>query len=335
MKREVVSVCVIVAVLVGGCAAPEGSPSVTPSAHPGRQIAEGPLLFGDTITYVSDAAGNYEVFVLSPDSQLARLTESEEDESSPVWSPDGTMIAFSRQEADGTIDVWIMDADGGSQHRIYDSGSIFLEGIAWHPNGRSIYLSRGYFDGPGNMGLKVIAISVEGPETQSGLGVERLWDPHFTYAYPSVTVDGAKVAFAHYERYALPFRLDIYTGDLAADGMSVHRIVRLTEEEGGDLSPAWSRDGTALAWAHETARNSENYDIWVMNADGSEGRPVTSEPGQEVDPVWSSDGRAVIYASDEGGSFQLYMRSAWGDEEVLQLTNGGGNKLNPHVKPSP
>jgi Tol biopolymer transport system component len=100
-----------------------------------------------------------------------------------------------------------------------------------------------------------------------------------------VSMDGGMVAFAHYERYALPFRFDLYAGSLAADGMSVQHVVQLTEEEGGDVSPAWSPDGTALAWAHETARNSGNYDVWVMNADGSERRQATSEPGQEVDPA--------------------------------------------------
>ena len=35
------------------------------------------------------------------------------------------------------------------------------------------------------------------------------------------------------------------------------------------------------------------------------------------------------------GSFQLYMRYAWGDDEVLQLTDNGADNLSPDVKPSP
>jgi TolB protein len=243
------------------------------------------------------------------------------------------MIAFGRREADGTIDLWVMNADGASQRKIYDSGSAFLEGIAWHPDGEIIYLSRGYFDGAGNVGLKVMALSASGPDTQSGIAVERLWDRHFSYSYAAVTADGGRVAFTHYEGYAMPFRNDVYVGELSPDGMSASHIEQLVDEEGGDVSPSWSPDGTAIAWAHETARNSGNYDVWVMNSEGGEKRQVTSVPGQEVDPIWSSDGQSIIYASDEGGSFQLFMRYAWGDEEVLSLTENDANNRSPNRRP--
>jgi Tol biopolymer transport system component len=197
-----------------------------------------------------------------------------------------------------------------------------------------VYLSRGYFDGPGHMGLRVIAVSPEGAETQPGVWVEGLWDQHFTYARPSVSSDGRMIVFAHYEGYVMPFLLDIYSGELSADGSSVHRIVQLTEKEGIDRSPVWSPDGTAIAWESETAKDSDRFDVWVMDADGSGKRQVASGPGTQADPVWSSNGLALIYASDESGSFQLYMRYAWGDEDVLQLTDGDANNLNPDVKPS-
>jgi len=334
MTRRVVLVCCLLAALLAACTAPQISPGEEPSPSAVRRIPEGPLEFSDTLAYVSDAPGNYEVFVLSPDSEPVRLTESEGDEGYPIWSPDGTTIAFGRREADGTVDVWTMDANGGSQQRIYDSDSVFLEGMAWRPNGKTLYLARGYFDGPGNMGLKVVVISAEGPEAQSGLGVERLWDRHFTYAYPAVTLDGGMIAFAHYEGYAIPSRLDIYTGVMEPDGKSVHRIVQLNDEDGIDRNPAWSPDGTAIAWERETAKDSGQFNVWVIDADGNGGTRVTSEPGRQVDPVWSSDGLALIYPSDESGSFQLYMRYAWGDGEALQLTDGDSNNLNPDVKPS-
>jgi Tol biopolymer transport system component len=335
MINRFVLVCCLIVVFLAACGAPKvppGEQSPTPTL---RRSPEGPPEFSDTLAYVSDAPGNYEVFVLGPDLEPIRLTESDGDEGCPVWSPDGTMIAFGRREENGTIDVWIMDADGGSQRRIYDSGSVFLEGLAWHPNGETVYLSRGYFDGPGHMGLRVIAVSVPDAETQPGVWVEGLWDQHFTYAFPSVTVDGKMIVFAHYAGYVMPFRQDIYSGELSADGLSVRRIVQLTQEEGIDRNPAWSPDGTALAWERETAKESDEFNVWVMDADGSAKTQVTSEPGQQVEPVWSSDGLALIYASDESGSFQLYMRHAWGDGETLQLTDNEANNLSPDVRPLP
>jgi Tol biopolymer transport system component len=334
MKKLAVVVCCLVVAVLAACSGPAGSPEETPIASPYPREPEGPLVFEDTIAYVSDAPGNYEVFVLSPDSQPVRLTESDEDEGRPVWSPDGSTIAFGRREADGTIDVWTMDADGGSQRRIYDSGSVYLDGLAWHPNGETLYLSRGYFDGPRDMARRVIAVSAQGAETQSGIWVEGLWDQHFTYTGPDVTRDGAMVVFVHYEGYVMPFLQDIYSGELAADGLSVHRIVQLTEKEGIDRNPVWSPDGTAIAWESETEKNSDSFNIWVMDADGSARRQVTSGPGRQVNAAWSSAGLALIYVSDEGGSSQLYTRYVWDGEEVLQLTEGEGNSLHPDVRPA-
>ena len=204
MKRAIIVLLSVGSMLLAACASRGAEPGGTPTIHPERGTPGGPLAFEDAIAFVSDAPGNYEVFVLSGASEPVRLTNSEEDEGFPVWSPGGRMIGYGRREADGTIDLWVMDADGGSQRRIYDSGSAFLEGVAWHPDGEIIYLSRGYFDGAGNVGLKVMALSASGPDTQSGIAVERLWDRHFSYSYAAVTADGGRVAFAHYEGYAMP-----------------------------------------------------------------------------------------------------------------------------------
>ncbi|NIN68141.1 MAG: hypothetical protein GTO63_26225 [Anaerolineae bacterium] len=333
MKRPVILLSGLALLLLTSCATTATPPLVAPSTSQERSRPEGPLRFDDTIAYVSDELGNYEIFVLMAGELAVRLTETEEDESLPTWSPDGGQIAFGRREADNTMDVWVMNADGSGQRKIYDSGSVYLEGISWHANGGRVYFGRGYFDGPGNMGQKIVAVSVDDPETQQALSVGRLWDRHFTYTYPDVTRDGARIAFAHYEGYAMPFRHEIYVGHLSADGMSASNIVQLTGEQAGDSSPAWSRDGTAIAWVHETDIDSGNYDIWVMNADGSGMRQVTSEPGEEIDPVWSADGQGIIYASNEGGTFQLYMVYAWGDEQVLQLIDNDANNIHPDLRP--
>lgn len=333
MKGLAVLILAVVLAPLSGCTTATGSPTGTSVTDQQRSRPDGPLTLGRTIAYVSDEPGNYDIFVLTGSNEPVRLTETEEDESLPTWSPDGSKIAFGRRESDNTIDLWVMNADGGEQRRVYDSGSVYLDGISWHPNGRLVYFSRGYFDGPGNMSQKIVMVSVGSTETQDAPGVDGLWDRHFTYSHPVLTAEGGQIAFAHYEGYAMPFRRDIYVGDLSADGMSASHIVRLTEEQGGDWTPSWSPDGSAIAWTHETGVNSGDHDIWVMNADGSGKRQVSTEPGQEVDPVWSADGQAIIYAGDAGGSYQLYMRHAWGDGELLQLTHGGANHVNPDRKP--
>ena len=59
-----------------------------------------------------------------------------------------------------------------------------------------------------------------------------------------------------------------------ADGSDV---VALTHSPGLDVRPAWSPDGKRIAF---TSNRDGNYEIYVMNADGSHPRNVTSHPAR-------------------------------------------------------
>jgi len=41
----------------------------------------------------------------------------------------------------------------------------------------------------------------------------------------------------------------------------------------------------------------ENYEIYVMNADGSNQLRLTDHPGDDMYPSWSPDGTRIVYAS--------------------------------------
>ena len=53
------------------------------------------------------------------------------------------------------------------------------------------------------------------------------------------------------------------------------------------VEPSWSPDGSRIAFA---SQRSGNFDIYVMNADGTETRKVTSTKGNDSHPTWSSFG---------------------------------------------
>ncbi|QUQ65186.1 serine hydrolase [Kutzneria sp. CA-103260] len=58
-----------------------------------------------------------------------------------------------------------------------------------------------------------------------------------------------------------------------------------------DSSPAWSPDGTTIAFLRDG-------DIWLLPADGGEPRPVTT--GGAGAPVWSPDGTRIAFATAVG-----------------------------------
>jgi Tol biopolymer transport system component len=66
-----------------------------------------------------------------------------------------------------------------------------------------------------------------------------------------------------------------------ADGTGVKR---LTDDPGDDLLPAWSPDGTKIAFVRGVGTNP---DIYVMNADGTGASQLTNDPAEDLDPSWS------------------------------------------------
>src|SRR4051812_9534342 len=81
---------------------------------------------------------------------------------------------------------------------------------------------------------------------------------------------------------------DLYTLDMAGG-----EAQRLTHGLAFDSQPAWSPDGTRIAFLSDRS-GAEN--LWVMNVDGTDARQVTRnvEPYEYVSPAWSHDGRALF-----------------------------------------
>ena len=77
------------------------------------------------------------------------------------------------------------------------------------------------------------------------------------------------------------------------------------------IAPAWSPDGSRLAFMTTTAGDGQ---IYVMDVDGSDPRAVTSGPGSRVHPTWSPDGETILFALDGAA---LYTVPAEGGDATL------------------
>lgn len=88
--------------------------------------------------------------------------------------------------------------------------------------------------------------------------------------------------------------LDIFVAD-----EKFQNWVRLTDDPAKDMSPAWSPDGTKIAFVSERDGNEE---IYVMDADGRNQFNITENPGPDESPSWSADGSMIAFYSDRGGT---------------------------------
>lgn len=76
-----------------------------------------------------------------------------------------------------------------------------------------------------------------------------------------------------------------------------------------DGSPAWSPDGSRIAFYSERDGNGE---IYVMDADGSNVTRLTNTLADEGYPWWSPDGETLTFDSDEAGGFDIWTMNADG-----------------------
>lgn len=73
---------------------------------------------------------------------------------------------------------------------------------------------------------------------------------------------------------------------------------RLTTDPENDYAPAWSPDGTRIAYTSGRNEPGEQYSyIYPLNADGTGERDVTKTADQnEYDSTWSLDGKKIAFA---------------------------------------
>jgi Tol biopolymer transport system component len=114
-----------------------------------------------------------------------------------------------------------------------------------------------------------------------------------------VVING-RVAFVSSEGNA---QSDIYT--MNPDGSDRKQLTFSQEHEG---QPAWSPDGTKIAFAKVTWTGNGGYsEIFVMNADGSDQRRLTQSKFDHS-PTWSPDGTKIAFWRLDS----ITMPSSWG-----------------------
>ena len=91
----------------------------------------------------------------------------------------------------------------------------------------------------------------------------------------------------------------------------------------GVSDPQISSDGSKILYVRsgsDVMTDKRYSNIWIINFDGTNNRPLTSGQGGNSQPRWSPDGKQMIYVSSSSGSGQIHKR--WMDTgETTILTN--------------
>jgi len=319
---------------------------------------------GSRIAFSSDRSGNYDVWVLDVASgQVRQITHDPANDFFPAWSADGRELVFvsNRPSAPGvyatTLDgkerlihasngaigapVWTPDGSS-ALYSVLPGGGFNAAGrtslmlgdrelaaeedffpfkVQWLSSDEFLYAADGHIKrrsltrGPTGIVAFTATLKVA-PANYSrkkrdfdGTGAQ----PVKGIIRPTISPDGRQLAFA-----ALG---DIWTMPLTPLGAAP---VRLTNDEFVDTDPAWSPDGTKIAFASD---RSGSMDIWVRDLRTNTDKRLSMLPNADTAPGFSPDGKSISFISTaDFEQSEIYIVPAEGGEprKVLDRSFGVG-----------
>jgi dipeptidyl aminopeptidase/acylaminoacyl peptidase len=245
-----------------------------------------------------------------------RLTGEPASATDPSWSPDGKYLAFvSEREGEATRapateqkalgkgkpQIWLLPSDGGEALQL----TFLPHGAStpvWSPDGRSVAFTApvGPLDEETEDGKPLPKVRV----------IDRLW----------YRLDG--VGFIHDRRSHL-FLMPVGGGE----------PVQLTDGDWDDGDPAWSPDGTQLAFVSSRAQDRwripapDVYTLTIQEGKAGALRRLTDGSLGCGNPAWSPDGETLAFLGAlklrSGGQLDVYTISARAEQAAAtNLTEG-------------
>ena len=98
------------------------------------------------------------------------------------------------------------------------------------------------------------------------------------------------------------------------------------------VEPTPTVDNSTMSRIAFVSKRDGNWEIYVMNADGSDQRNVTNNPGLDSHPSWSRDGSRIVFASDRDGNRNIFAMAPDGSN-VVRLTDSPGVDHMPALSP--
>lgn len=262
---------------------------------------------GRKLAFASDRERNWDIYVINADGTgLRRLTFEKRDDRRPAWSADGSKIAFQSQRL-GNWEIFVMNADGSGPKNVSRNSDADDEFPAWMPttsSSASLPPSSTDFV-PGPDGQIAFTLTINGKQEIYLINADGT-DP------TPLTINGVN-----------PSR--------PIPAQTSHTVApRLQPGIPGSLAlinPAWSPDGSKLAF---TLKQDNNLDIYVMNVDGSGLTRLTTDPAQDFDPAWSPDGTRIVFSSE-----RLRDDAIFGNRDIYVMNADGSGQQPLTVDPGP
>ena len=218
----------------------------------------------------------------------------------PISTQAGTIVFQSNR--DGNYEIYSMNSDGTETRRLTNNQATDRNPVLSHDGSKVAFVS----NRDGNDDIYVM--------NADGRNVVRL-----TFGVrdenPSWSPNDKEIAYESLSD--LGFQIFI----MKANGTNTYAITA----GGFDVQPSWSPDGTRIVFNH-------NYQIAVMNRDGTGTTLLTDLAGLNEWPHWSPQGK-IVFHSTVSGNYQIYVMDSSGSQ-ILRITNDAANDVWPVWSPN-
>ena len=268
----------------------------------GKQIAfvRNDTIKGESYLILADPSGGHETTLA-----MRRVGNDIGPFAVPSWAPDGKTIAVSVSDpaADGlNYHLLNVSTSDGSTKPFSPVHWRTVNHILWIPDGSGILIAgqektgapqQIYWNAPGSAEVRKITADVN--------------------AYISLSV-------ASDSRSLLAVQSDINVNLWVGPASDPDASVQITSGRMDGIGGlAWTMDRRIVYQGNV----GDSYQIWMVNADGSNAHQATNDRYFHTQPAVCESGRSIVFESDPTGVHHLFKMDLDGNN-VTQITNGGG-----------
>jgi len=233
--------------------------------------------------------------------------------NAPAWSPDGhTILAGVQALKEGPHHAVLAVTVESGAAQVVGGRWGFSHDVEWMPDGRSFVLAAVDFSGQTPQLWQVMYPSGERRRITNDLN---------SYSGVSVSRDGSSIATVQVENSSSIWVVDV------ADPAKPSQLTTGRNRDDGTVGLSWTADGRIVFSSSASGR----LEIWIMDGDGKNPRPLTNESTPPLFASASPDGRFIVFQSPQSTGMFL-KRIATDGTNVENLTRGGSEFV-PLVSP--
>ncbi len=256
---------------------------------------------------------------IPPDNfqNLVRLIDHPSDDKYPEVSPDGKLVAYTATKGK-TSDVFYFDPYAKRINVVQVTRHIADDMTpAWSRDGKYLFFSS----------ARLNTLSIWKTKIKGGRGLNQISLRENVHDFdPSISPRADKIVFSSRKSSVNNLFGSIGTikdPTLWTSDLGGYRVVQI----GSGWNPKWSPDGKKILFH---AKTGDNYDIWMIDADGTNLTQITTDSADDLDACWSPDGKMIAFSSNREGTLRLAKNfDIWAlDLEsvgITQLTFNPGN----------